>query len=523
MLITLISGNDIITEEDRDNIRAFKLKMTSTMSRSTFNKMRQAFAHKMTLNSEYRILHRIAVLSGVKPVEYDCCIKSCIAYTEKYEFYERCPFCQEPRYDTQRRPRRIFSYLPVIPRLQAFFQSPKTIEKLSYRFNYVFSDDRIRDVFDGEHYQTLLQQYVEIDGVKRAYKHFSGAHDIALALCTDGHLIFRHRRSGPAATPILIQVYNLPPQIRTHLTNLICIGIIPDRPKDLGSFLAPFDEERVQLAYGIQTYNAIDCCHFDMRAYVIIGHGDLVAIAKMLGIKGHNGYSPCRSCKTKGVRDITEMGKTYYIPLRTPAIPHQTRPHADPRNLARRRHSDFHQVLQQIEAAVSEGAKKQIAIYHGIREAPAITRVKSINYARSIAWDWMHLFCENVFPNMFRLWSNRFGGLKNGNFDYVIPNETWQVIGLETAEAVKNIPAAFVRVLGNIAVDRSNFTAESWAFWFIYVAPIVLKNRFPHKKYYKHMCALANIAKMSLKYEITYEEIDELEEQIVSWVEKYEK
>ena len=55
MLYQLL-GNDTITEEDRDNTRAFKLKFTSTMSRTTFNQMRQVFSHKMTLNSEYRIL-----------------------------------------------------------------------------------------------------------------------------------------------------------------------------------------------------------------------------------------------------------------------------------------------------------------------------------------------------------------------------------------------------------------------------------------------------------------------------------
>ena len=136
--------------------------------------------------------------------------------------------------------------------------------------------------------------------------------------------------SGPSATPILLQIYNLHPQIHIHLSNLICVGIIPNHPKHMGSFLAPFDQEHVLLAFGVQTLDSLNQCHFDLHAYVILEHGNLLTIAKMLGMKGVNGHSPCRSCKTKGVHDITRQSKTYYIPLWTPDTPHQTRPHADP-------------------------------------------------------------------------------------------------------------------------------------------------------------------------------------------------
>ena len=291
----------------------------------------------------------------------------------------------------------------------------------------------------------------------------------------------------------------------------------------MASFLAPLDDELVQLAFGVRTFDALDLIHFLLRAFVILVHGDLVAIAKMLGIKGHNGFSPCRSCKIKGVRNIPAKSTTYYTPLVTPDVPHQTRPNVDPRNLEMRQHSDFKDVLDRIAEEARKTVKKWLAMYHGIREAAALVRVKSMNYARSIAWDWTHLLCENVIPKLHELWAGRFKGLKNGHFDYVISPENWKEIGKETAEAVKNIPASFVRVLGNIGEDQSGFTAESWAFWFMYVAPIVLKDRFPKKRYYKHLLALVKIMKTTLKYSIANEEIDELEEEIIQWVEKYEE
>ena len=90
-------------------------------------------------------------------------------------------------------------------------------------------------------------------------------------------------------------------------------------------------------------------------------------------------------------------------------------------------------------------------------------------------------------------------------------------------DAVKNIPAAFVCVLGDISKDRLTYTAEFWSFWFMYLAPILLKDHFQKNRYQDHMCMLVNIMKTTLKFEITTAEIDKLEVEIIRWVELYEK
>lgn len=162
-------------------------------------------------------------------------------------------------------------------------------------------------------------------------------------------------------------------------------------------------------------------------------------------------------------------------------------------------------------------------MYHGIHELPALTCVKSLDHAQCAAWDWAHILCENVIPNLTYLWMGIFKGIDLGDKDYEISANTWEIIGEETAAAVKSIPAAFVRALGNIAQDHSMFTVESWSFWFMYVAPIILQGRFQHEKYYNHLCMLVDIMKMTLKYEITHVEIDKLERAIIKWVELYEK
>ncbi|KAJ7215472.1 hypothetical protein GGX14DRAFT_391900 [Mycena pura] len=73
--------NHVLTEQDRDNIRAFKLKMVSKMPRTAYKFMVYAFNHKMDLSSEWVMLHRVAILSRVIPDWYDCCVDSCAAFT----------------------------------------------------------------------------------------------------------------------------------------------------------------------------------------------------------------------------------------------------------------------------------------------------------------------------------------------------------------------------------------------------------------------------------------------------------
>ncbi|KJA13855.1 hypothetical protein HYPSUDRAFT_151081, partial [Hypholoma sublateritium FD-334 SS-4] len=115
---------------------------------------------------------------------------------------------------------------------------------------------------------------------------------------------------------ILLQLYNLPPEVRTHIGRLMCVGVIPGprAPKDLASFLLPLDDECAKLAHGVSTYDCSEDCLFDLHAYNLYPLGDIIAIEKFLNTKGHNSFHPCRSCKIRAVNDPNGK-KTYYVPL----------------------------------------------------------------------------------------------------------------------------------------------------------------------------------------------------------------
>ncbi|KAJ7616924.1 hypothetical protein DFH06DRAFT_1012626, partial [Mycena polygramma] len=187
-----VPGNETLTDQDRDTIRAFWLIMKSNMSRETFEHMRYAFDHKLEIMSQWATIHRVAILSCVEPVWYHCCVNSCLAYTGDDADAELCRICKAPRYTSvTNKPRRLFCYLPIIPRLQGYFQNPKMVQQMLYRHNYKHEPNTISDVFDSVHYRTLRQQNVVVDGIELEHKYFSGKYDIALGICLDSYLLFK--------------------------------------------------------------------------------------------------------------------------------------------------------------------------------------------------------------------------------------------------------------------------------------------------------------------------------------------
>ncbi|KAJ7019089.1 hypothetical protein C8F04DRAFT_1276675 [Mycena alexandri] len=105
----------------------------------------------------------------------------------------------------------------------------------------------------------------------------------------------------------------------------------------------------------------------------------------------------------------------------------------------------------------------------------------------------MHLFFENIVRILVALWSGKFKGLDVGSEDYEIASAIWEEIWRETAEAVKHIPAQFVR---SMADGPTKYNAEAWCFWFVYVAPI---------------------------FTVTHDEIADLRVRINSWLKRYEE
>ena len=111
----------------------------------------------------------------------------------------------------------------------------------------------------------------------------------------------------------------LPPEICTHTEHLLSVGVIPGpySPTALDSFFIPLSKECILLAFGIPTYDAMAKEMFNLHAYLIIFSGDLPAISKLLSLKSHGAYCPCRYCLIIGQQNHGSRSTQYY-PVLTP-------------------------------------------------------------------------------------------------------------------------------------------------------------------------------------------------------------
>jgi len=132
----------------------------------------------------------------------------------------------------------------------------------------------------------------------------------------------------------------------------------------------------------------------------------------------------------------------------------------------------------------------------------------------------MHLVWENLILNLVLFWSGHFKGMDEGQL-YVLDPHIWQVIGSTSTEASKMIPSSFGVSIPNPAKDGSYFTSSTWSVWSLFIAPTVLQGHFPEECYYKHFCSLVRILNLCLQFQISDEEINEIELGIHQWVVDY--
>jgi hypothetical protein len=151
----------------------------------------------------------------------------------------------------------LFSYLPLIPRLQAFIKSQQMIDMLGYCEDLGPFKGVMQDIFDSEHFRSLLNTMVTIDGEQYPHKIGSSKWDDFIGFTFDGVSLWHSLgsvKSHPSVTcwPTGVIIYSLDPKLRTRKQSVFSLGIIPGphSPKYVNSFLYPFirNVDKEQLA-----------------------------------------------------------------------------------------------------------------------------------------------------------------------------------------------------------------------------------------------------------------------------------
>jgi thiol-disulfide isomerase/thioredoxin len=518
------TGEDF-SDEELEMLRAFVLKVEDHLTDSTFEHLRHIFP-KSNIGSFKSTKSRVEFLASFKPVPYDCCINSCCCFVGPHEKAETCPYCKEARFKDGRARKR-FTYIPIIPRFVAFFKNSDMVEAMNYRGTYESDPAVMKDVFDSENYEKLKKKYATIGGKQFSHKFFSDLRDIALGLSTDGFAPFKKRKQ--TCWPLLLFNYNLPPDIRFHLHNLLCIGVIPgpNKPKDFDSFLWPLVEELLKLTIGVPAFDVTKSEAFALRAYLILNFGDMPAMAMVMRMKGHNALFPCRMCYIKGIRVPGAAGPTLYVPLDRYRHPSCQAPNDlkkyDPANLPLRTHDEFIEQAQEVQFAPNAAVSERCAKACGIKGIPLLSHLSSLFFPTSFPLDFMHLIFENLIKNLVLLWTCKFKDVDAGSGSYELSPEVWEAIGEATAASGATIPSAYGARPQNVAQDKSACTADSWSFWALYLGPVLLRNRFRRDKYYDHFIELIKLINLCLQFEISHEDIETIRAGFITWVEGYEK
>jgi hypothetical protein len=517
-----LTEGKILDESDISLLRAYALKVEDGLTDKTFNKLRYAFP-QAPIHSLKNTEKRVQFLSGFQPVHYHCCPSSCICYTGPYESLTACPKCKTDRYkDDGTTPQSYYEYLPLISRLRAMLANSSYARKMQYRANHQHDPMKVTDIFDGTHYRSLKETYVMIGDEELPVWFFSDPRDIALGLSTDGFGPFKRRTK--TAWPIIIFNYNLPPEERFLKGNIISIGVIPGpkKPGDLDSFLWPLIQELLQLKVGVSAFDAVTKAVFLLHAYLIVVFGDIPAVSMIMRMKGHNAISPCRMCTIKGIRIPFSQVTTHYVPLRREGFP-DPQDQYDPSALPLRNHELFIEQAKEVQYAPNDANSEHLATLYGIKGVPLLSTLSSLSFPVSFPYDFMHLIWTNLIPNLILLWTGKFKDLPHDDEEYVLVRTVWEAIGVGTANAGKTIPAAFGSRVPNIASEKAQMTAETHSIWTLYIAPTLLRGRFISERYYKHFVELVRLLTLCLEFEITQDQLDDLEKGFQRWVKEYER
>lgn len=195
----------------------------------------------------------------------------------------------------------------------------------------------------------------------------------------------------------------------------------------------------------------------------------------------------------------------------------------DPAHLPLRTHSEFLTQAREVQFAATQANSDRLSKKYGVKGVPILSALSSLTFPSSFPYDFMHLIWENVVKNLMLLWSGNYKGLDEGDGSYQFPTDIWEAIGKATAASGDCIPYVFGPRPPNVASDKISWTADTRSFWTLYLAPVLLKDRFRHHKYYDHFVELVRLIHLCLQFESTDTDIQDLQDGFAKWVRRYEE
>jgi hypothetical protein len=93
----------------------------------------------------------------------------------------------------------------------------------------------------------------------------------------------------------------------------------------------------------------------------------------------------------------------------------------------------------------------------------------------------MHLFFENVGPQMYSHWSNNFFKDINSNDDYILSKSEWEKIGKQMDSLKNEMSSEIGRPPRDIFKHHSGFKAVEWKNWITLFSLPLLRQYFTER------------------------------------------
>jgi hypothetical protein len=180
-------------------------------------------------------------------------------------------------------------------------------------------------------------------------------------------------------------------------------------------------------------------------------------------------------------------------------------------------------MANEVDDSITNAAADHLSREYGIKGVPILSHLDSLCFPLSFPYDFMHLIWENLLKNLILHWTGLYKGLDDGKESYELSKAVWKSISEYSDRSGSTTPSAYRVRVPNIAADGVSISAEMWSFWALYIGPVLLHRQFTEQTYYDHFICLIYLLNICLQFEITKDEIAELRQGFIKWVEDYEE
>lgn len=244
---------------------------------------------------------------GLDYKKIDACPNNCMLFWKDHEKDDSCHICGTSRWieypevandleesiKAHKVPAKVLRHFPLIPRLKRLFMCSKTADTLRWHADHRSRDGKLRHPADAQAWKDFDAKHSDFARETR---------NIRLGLASDGFNPFRTMSLSHSTWPVVLTVYNYPPNLCMKAENCLMSLLIPG-PKSPGNeidvYLQPLIEElKILWEVGVETYDISKNQSFQMRAALMWTVNDFPAYAMLSGWSTKGKFA-CPACNHK--------------------------------------------------------------------------------------------------------------------------------------------------------------------------------------------------------------------------------